>query len=153
MTTDSECPAGKRTVSFLAAVALGEQEQTVTWVWVEQIDSEPLSTLSRHTAFIIIRRQERFEASRGSSGRAEQAGRHVTEHYYSSCSKLWGEARKNVQAHWWRKHCSTRRLQTRPLETMLCRDHKCFLRLMCCCMWKLWLDVNIIIIVKQPASI
>ena len=40
---------------------------------MEQIDSEPLSTSSRHTAFIIIRRQERFEASRGSSGQTEQA--------------------------------------------------------------------------------
>lgn len=55
------------------------QEQTVTWVWVEQIDSEPLSTSSRHTAFIIIRRQERFEASRGSSGQTEQASKEARD--------------------------------------------------------------------------
>lgn len=55
---------------------------------MEQIDSEPLSTLSRHTAFIIIRQQERFEAGRGSSGQTEQASRHVIIMAYSFCSSL-----------------------------------------------------------------
>lgn len=85
----TQCPVGNEPgkLSFLAAERV-VQEQTVTWVWVEQIDSEPLCTLSRHTAFIIIRRQERFEASRGPSGQTEPASRHVMEHY-RFCSKLW----------------------------------------------------------------
>lgn len=58
------------------------------------------STPSRHTAFIIIRRQERFEASWSSSRQAEQASRGLMGHY-GFCCKL-----RNVQAHWWRKRRS-----------------------------------------------
>lgn len=49
----------------------------VTRVRVEQIDSRPLSTSSRHAASIIVRRQEHFEASWSSGGPTGQAGGHV----------------------------------------------------------------------------
>lgn len=81
-------------LTFLAAsLAWGaEQRQTVTWVWLEWINSELASTVSRHTAFITIRRQQRFEAS----GQADQASRHVLVHY-SFCSQLWKEPLKTCQ--------------------------------------------------------
>lgn len=50
----------------------------VTRVRVEQIDSRPLSTSSRHAASIIVRRQEHFEASWSSGGPTGQADGHVT---------------------------------------------------------------------------
>lgn len=53
-------------------------QRAVTRVRAEQIDSQPLSTLSRQAASIIIRRQQHFEASWSSSGPMEQAGGHVT---------------------------------------------------------------------------
>lgn len=50
----------------------------VTRVRVEQIDSRPLSTSSRHAASTIVRRQEHFEASWSCGGATGQAGGHVT---------------------------------------------------------------------------
>lgn len=101
------------------------REQSVTWVWVEQIDREPPGALSRHTAFIIVRRQECFEASRGSSGQTEQASRHVTEHY-RSCNSFTKRAGTVMKKRLLNREgvMSSRGLS----EMMLCRHHSCFLR-------------------------
>lgn len=53
---------------------------------MEQIDSEPLSTSSRHTAFIIIGDRSALKPAGGRSGPTEPASRDATEHY-SSCSR------------------------------------------------------------------
>lgn len=63
---------------FMTTNVCGGGGGTVTRVRVEQIDSRPLSTSSRHVASIIVRRQEHFEASWSCGGPSGQAGGHVT---------------------------------------------------------------------------
>lgn len=76
-----ECSRGRRVVAAAGFVTASVQGRggAVTRVGLEQIDSRPLSTASGHAASIIIRGQERFEASWSSRrGPAEQAADHVT---------------------------------------------------------------------------
>lgn len=113
----------QRTV-FLAA-----HRRAVTWVrggTHGRVSHE--STPSGHTAFIIIRRQERFEASWSASSQAEQASRHAMGHY-GFCCKL-----RNVQAHRRRKRRSQAFHREGVLKSPGLQIILCFLRLMSHCL-------------------